>query len=266
MHYGGCSKVRGRLRRPHQSAPKCSGSAQPASAAHLRRRLSHAPRRTWPRHARRGHRQREEQWMSRGARGPGAWSKCRHTARSSPGLPQSAAQELAAPPLSLRSAVSEGYGPAVLRARFHQIHHLRDPYRRSRPPRRPCPLARSPAPGQSGQPRQRPAAAATDRKACRRRRPPAASRAAAPRKARPRPRPPRRSQRALGEGEHTRPCRALREPPVPSPSPRAFNCKADGRFLQARIAAAPRDWPVAWLTAAHMRSAGSAAGLVRPRR
>ena len=59
--------------------------------------------------------------MSRGARGPGAWSKCRHTARSSPGLPQSAAQELAAPPLSLRSAVSEGYGPAVLRARFHQM-------------------------------------------------------------------------------------------------------------------------------------------------
>lgn len=147
--------------------------------------------------------------MSRGARGPGASSKCRHTARSSPGLPQSAAQELAAPPLSLRSAVSEGYGPAVLRARFHQIHHLRDPYRRSRPPRRPCPLARSPAPGQSGQPRQRPAAAATDRRACRRRRPPAASRAAAPRKARPRPRPPRRSQRAhhvrtegAGRGRH----------------------------------------------------------------
>ena len=79
--------------------------------------------------------------MSRGARGPGASSKCRHTARSSPGLPQSAAQELAAPPLSLRSAVSEGYGPAVLRARFHQVHHRRGPYRRSRPPRQPCPPA-----------------------------------------------------------------------------------------------------------------------------
>ena len=98
-----CPAQTTRTARTTISRGSSSGSAQPASAAHRRRRLSHAPRRTWPRHARRGHRQREEQWMSRGARGPGAWSKCRHTARSSPGLPQSAAQELAAPPLSLRS-------------------------------------------------------------------------------------------------------------------------------------------------------------------
>ncbi len=48
-----CPAQTTRTARTTISRGSSSGSAQPASAAHRRRRLSHAPRRTWPRHTRR---------------------------------------------------------------------------------------------------------------------------------------------------------------------------------------------------------------------
>ena len=47
-----CPAQTTRTARTTISRGSSSGSAQPASAAHRRRRLSHAPRRTWPRHTR----------------------------------------------------------------------------------------------------------------------------------------------------------------------------------------------------------------------